>query len=50
MINAILWLNYTGSQWCELSKKIGSQLPWQSVYYHFQQFKRKPHGSEFWIT
>lgn len=41
IINAILWLNYTGLQWRELSKVTGSQLPWQSVYYYFRQFKLK---------
>ncbi|MVM36310.1 IS5 family transposase [Spirosoma sp. HMF4905] len=41
IINAILWLNYTGLQWRELNKLTGAQLPWQSVYYHFRQFKLK---------
>lgn len=39
IINAILWLNYTGLQWRELAKMTGPTLPWQSVYYHFRQFK-----------
>ena len=39
MIDAILWLNYTGLQWRELDKMTGTNLPWQTVYYHFRQFK-----------
>ncbi|MBC3789512.1 IS5 family transposase [Spirosoma utsteinense] len=39
IINAILWLNYTGVQWRELPKMTGEKLPWQTVYYHFRQFK-----------
>ena len=39
IINAILWLNYTGVQWRELPKMTGNHLPWQTVYYHFRQFK-----------
>ena len=39
IINAILWLNYTGVQWRELPKMTGDKLPWQTVYYHFRQFK-----------
>lgn len=39
IVNAILWLNYTGIQWRELAKMTGPALPWQSVYYHFRQFK-----------
>lgn len=39
IINAVLWLNYTGVQWRELAKMTGEKLPWQTVYYHFRQFK-----------
>ncbi|UHG93755.1 IS5 family transposase [Spirosoma oryzicola] len=39
IIDAILWLNYTGVQWRELAKKTGDELPWQTVYYHFRRFK-----------
>ena len=39
IIDAILWLNYTGVQWRELPKMTGPSLPWQTVYYHFRQFK-----------
>lgn len=39
IVNAILWLNYTGLQWRELDKMTGDILPWQSVYYYFRQFK-----------
>lgn len=39
VIEAILWLNYTGVQWRELNKMTGTNLPWQTVYYHFRQFK-----------
>lgn len=39
IINAILWLNYTGVQWRELPEMTGEKLPWQTVYYHFRQFK-----------
>lgn len=39
LVNAILWLNYTGLQWRELIKMTGPGLPWQTVYYHFRQFK-----------
>lgn len=39
IVNAILWLNYTGLQWRELTKMTGDKLPWQSVYYYFRQFK-----------
>ena len=39
VIDAILWLNYTGLQWRELDKMTGTKLPWQTVYYHFRQFK-----------
>lgn len=36
IIDAIFWLNYTGVQWRELD----SFYPkWQTVYYHFRQFK-----------
>ena len=36
MVNAILSINRTGAQWRELDSKYP---PWQSVYYHFRQFK-----------
>lgn len=37
--NAILWLNRTGLQWRELDQLNGKYPPWQTVYYHFRQFK-----------
>ena len=37
--NAILWINRTGAQWRELDKLVGNYPPWQTVYYHFRQFK-----------
>jgi putative transposase len=37
--NAILWINRTGIQWRELDKLNGKYPPWQTVYYHFRQFK-----------
>lgn len=37
--NAILWVNRTGLQWRELAKAGDSYPPWQTVYYHFRQFK-----------
>lgn len=40
VINAILWLNYTGLQWRELDKRKHTP-PWQTVYYHFRQLKLK---------
>ena len=33
IIDAILWLNYTGVQWRKLPKMTGPSLPWQTVYY-----------------
>lgn len=36
IVNAVLSVNRTGVQWCELDSKYP---PWQSVYYHFRQFK-----------
>ena len=36
IVNAILSINRTGTQWRELDRKYP---PWQSVYYHFRQFK-----------
>lgn len=36
IVNAILSVNRTGVQWRELNSKYP---PWQSVYYHFRQFK-----------
>jgi putative transposase len=35
IFNAILSINRTGVQWCELTSKYP---PWQTVYYHFRQF------------
>lgn len=40
LIDAILWLNYTGLQWRELDKRTGTP-PWQTVYYHFRQLKKR---------
>ena len=37
--NAILWINRTGAQWRELDKLADNYPPWQTVYYHFRQFK-----------
>jgi putative transposase len=39
IFNAILWINRTGAQWRELDKLATSYPPWQTVYYHFRQFK-----------
>ncbi len=36
IINAILWINYTGCQWRNLDSKYP---PWQSVYYYFRKWK-----------
>ncbi len=36
IVNAFLSINRTGAQWRELDSKYP---PWQSVYYHFRQFK-----------
>ena len=36
VVNAIFWINNTGSQWRNMESKYP---PWQSVYYHFRQFK-----------
>lgn len=36
MVNAILWITRTGSQW----RNMESKYPvWQSVYYYFRQWK-----------
>lgn len=38
MVNAILWITRTGSQW----RNVESRYPaWQSIYYYFRQWKRK---------
>ena len=37
VMNAILWINYTGSQWRNMESKYP---PWQSVYYYFRKWKR----------
>jgi putative transposase len=36
ILNAILWINYTGAQWRNLDSKYPA---WQSVYYHFRKFQ-----------
>ena len=36
IVDAILWINTTGSQWRNMDSKYP---PWQTVYYHFRQFK-----------
>ena len=36
ILNAIFWINNTGSQWRNLDSKYP---PWQTVFYHFTQFK-----------
>ena len=36
IINAIFWINTTGCQWRNLDSKYP---PWQTVFYHFTQFK-----------
>ena len=36
IMNAILWINYTGSQWRNMESKYP---PWQSVYYYFRKWK-----------
>ena len=38
IINAILWLLTTGSQWRNMESKYP---PWQTVYYHFRQWKKR---------
>jgi len=40
ILEAIFWLNYTDLQWRELEKRIGTP-PWQTVYYHFRQLKKR---------
>jgi putative transposase len=40
LIDTILWLNYTELQWRELNKRRGTP-PWQTVYYHFRQLKKR---------
>lgn len=37
IINGILWINYTGSQWRNLDSKYPA---WQSVYYYFRKWQR----------
>lgn len=37
ILNAILWMLRTGSQWRNLDSKYP---PWQSVYHHFRKWKR----------
>lgn len=36
IVNAIFWINNTGTQWRNMESKYP---PWQTVYYHFRQFK-----------
>jgi transposase len=38
VVNAILYLNYTGVQWRNLTYQ---NMAWQTVYYHFRQFKKR---------
>ena len=38
ILNAIFSINYTGSQWRSLDSKYP---PWQTVFYHFTQFKKR---------
>ncbi len=37
VMNAILWINYTGAQWRNLESKYP---PWQSVYYYFRKWQK----------
>ena len=37
IMNAILWINYTGAQWRNLDSKYP---PWQSVYYYFRKWQK----------
>jgi putative transposase len=38
IFNAILWILTTGSQWRNMESRYP---PWQSVYYHFRQWKQR---------
>lgn len=38
IVDAILWIVRTGAQWRNLDRRFP---PWQSVYYHFRQWKLK---------
>ena len=38
IINAIFWINNTGSQWRNLDSKYPK---WQTIFYHFTRFKEK---------
>ena len=38
IINALLWLLTTGSQWRNMESKYP---PWQTIYYHFRQWKKR---------
>lgn len=38
IVDAILYLNYTGVQWRNLNYR---NIAWQTVYYHFRQFKKR---------
>ena len=37
ILDAVLWLLTTGSQWRNMESKYP---PWQSIYYHFRQWKK----------
>lgn len=37
VMNAILWINYTGAQWRNLDSKYPS---WQTVYYYFRKWQK----------
>ena len=37
IVNAILWLLTTGSQWRNMESKYP---PWQTIYYHYRQWKK----------
>jgi transposase len=38
ILNALLWLLTTGSQWRNMESKYP---PWQTLYYHFRQWKKR---------
>lgn len=38
ILNALLWLLTTGSQWRNMESKYP---PWQTIYYHFRQWKKR---------
>ncbi|MCS6795654.1 MAG: transposase [Raineya sp.] len=47
IVEVILYLNYTGVQWRNLTYR---NIAWQTVYYHFRQFKRRVFGNKSWIV